>query len=142
MERAISIINIMPDTKRGIQLFVDKVLAEIEPREALPLLAKLTAMSEIIDKVKDGIKDQLMDEADLTAEKSFTIDRVRYEKKSRVVHHFHNCEAHEALKSQLKALEDLMKTIKEPVANTDTGEIIPPSLKSYTDYIAVSLPKE
>jgi len=60
MERAISYINVMPDTKSGIQFFVEKVLSEVEIREALPLLVKLTAMGKIIEGIKDGLKDILV----------------------------------------------------------------------------------
>jgi len=142
MEKAISYITVMPDSQAGIKLFVDKVLSEIEPREALPLLAKLTAMEKIIEGIKDGIKDQILDEADLGGEKVFTVDGVMFEKRTRTTHHYHNCKLHEELKARLKKLEDVMKAIQAPIADVDTGEIIEPSLKSFSDYVAVTLKKE
>jgi uncharacterized ParB-like nuclease family protein len=142
MERAISFINVMPDTKSGIQLFVDQVLDQVEARQSLNLLVKLTAMEKIIEGIKDGIKDQLLQEADLTGEKVFTIDGVKFEKKSRTNYYYNNCPRHEALKSELKALEDLMKTLPAEMADTDTGEIIPPANKSFTEFISVTLKKE
>ncbi len=142
MERAISFITVMPDTQAGIKRFVEQVLDQVEARQALPLLVKLTAMEKIIEGVKDGIKDQILDEADLTGEKVFTIDGTRFEKRSRTTHHYHNCPLHEELKARLKKLEDVMKVIEAPIADTDTGEIIEPSLKSFTDYIAVTLKKQ
>jgi len=131
----------MPDTKEGIQLFVDQVLAQVEVRQSLPLLIKLTAMAEIVDKIKDGIKDQMLQEADLTGEKVFYIDGVKLEKKSRTNYYFNHCPRHEALKAELKALEDLMKSLTTEMADTETGEIIKPANKSYTDFIAVTLKK-
>jgi FMN-dependent NADH-azoreductase len=142
MERAISFITVMPDSQAGVKLFIEKVLSEVEIREALPLLAKLTAMEKIIEGVREGLKDQILDEASLTAEKVFTINGTRYEKRTKTTNHYHNCQLHEELKARLKKLEDVMKVIEAPIADTDTGEIIPPALKSYTDYIAVSLRKE
>lgn len=142
MERAISYINIMPDTQEGIQLFIDKVVNEIEVREALPLLAKLTAMEKIIEGVRERLKDQILDEASLTSEKVFTINGTRYEKRSRTTHYYHNCPLHEELKERIKKLEKIMQTIEAPIADTDTGEIIPPALKSFSDYIAVTLKKQ
>jgi len=142
MEKTISYINIMPDTQAGINLFVDKVLSEVEIREALPLLAKLTAMEKICELIRDGLKDQILEEASLTGEKSFTIGKVRYEKRTRTGYVYTHCPLHGELKARIKKLEDVMKVIEAPIADTETGEIIEPAHKSYTDYIAVTLPKE
>ena len=140
--KAISYITVIPDTQKGINLFVEKVLSEVESRQALSLLVKLTAMEKIIEGVKEGIKDQILDEADLGGEKVFTVDGVRFEKRTRTTHHYHNCQLHEELKGRLKKLEDVMKAIQAPIADVDTGEIIEPSLKSFSDYVAVTLKKE
>ena len=140
MEKAISYINIMPDTKAGIELFVNQVCDEIEIRQALPLLVKLTAMEKIIEGVKDRIKEQILDEASLNPEKSFLLDGVRFDKKSKTTYYYNHCAAHEALKSKLKAMEDMMK-IGE-YADTETGEVIPAANKSQTEYIAITLKKE
>jgi len=139
MERAISYINIMPDTKSGIELFVNQVLDQVEARQSLNLLVKLTAMEKIIEGIKDGIKEQILQEADLNGEKSFTIDGVRFDKKSKTTYYYNHSTAHEALKSKLKAMEDMMK-IGEYV-DTETAEVIPAANKSYTEYIAVTLKK-
>lgn len=141
MIKAIDKIKTMPDTKMGIDFYVDQVLSEVKVREALPLLIKLTAMAEIIDKVKDGIKEQILQEADLTGEKVFYIDGVKLEKKSRTNYYFNHCQRHEALKSELKALEELMKSLPAEMADTETGEIIPCANKSYTEFISVTLKK-
>lgn len=142
MERAISYLNVMPDTKSGIQLFVEKVLSEVESRQALPLLVKLTAMEKIIEGVKDGLKEQLLDEASLEGEKTFSVNGVRFEKKSKTTYHYNHCAKHEEMKAQLKSLEDMMKAAKMPFADTETGEIIEPARTSFTDYLAVTLNKE
>ena len=141
MERAISYITVFPDSQSGIKLFVDQVLEQIEARQSLELLAKLTAMEKIIEGIKDGIKDQILNEADLCGEKVFEISGTRYEKRTRTTHHYHNCAMHEELKARIKKLEDVMKAIQAPIADVDTGEIIEPSLKSFSDYIAVTLKK-
>ena len=139
MDRAISYINIMPSTKEEIDFFVQKVVSEIEARQSLPLLAKLTAMEKIITGIKDSIKEQILDEADLEGAKSFTIDGVKYEKKSRSTYYYNHCARHEQLKEQLKSLEDMMKAAKAPFADVDTGEIIEPARSSVSEYIAVTL---
>jgi hypothetical protein len=141
MERAISYITVMPESKTQIQAFIDQVLSEVEIRQALPLLARLQAMEAIIKGIKDGLKDQMLEEADLEGEKSFTLNGVKYEKKSRATYYFHHCEKWSRLKDTLKGLEDMMKVAKEPFADPETGEVIEPARSSYSEYIAVTLPK-
>lgn len=141
MERAISYITVFPDSQSGIKLFVDQVLDQIEARKSLELLAKLTAMEKIIEGIKEGIKSQILDEADLSGEKIFEINGIKYEKRNRTTYYYHNCAMHEELKTKLKKMEDIMKVINEPIADVETGEIIPPALKSYTEYISVTLKK-
>lgn len=131
----------MPDTKSGIQFFVEKVLAEVENRQALPLLVKLTAMEKIIDGVKEGLKDQLLYEASLEGAKSFEQNGVRFEKRSKITHYYNHCAKHEQLKAQLKSLEEMMKAAQNPFADTDTGEVIEPARSTVSEYIAVTLPK-
>ena len=138
--RAISYITVMPDTKSGIELFVSKVLAEVEIRDALPLLVKLTAMGEIIERVKDGLKDQILSEASLFPEKSFVIDGARFTKVERKTYHYKHCQKWQQLKADLDALQEMMKVGKE-FADPETGELIPPANVSYTESVSVTLKK-
>ena len=142
MDRAISYITVMPDTLKGINNFVEKVLSEIEPRQALPLLIKLTAMGKIIEGLKDGLKDQLLEEASLTAEKSFTIDGVRLTKTNRTTYYYNHCAKWNALNDEIKALQEMMKAAKEPFADVNTGEVIEPAQQSGSESISVTLNKE
>ena len=132
----------MPDTLKGINNFVEKVLSEIEPRQALPLLIKLTAMGKIIEGLKDGLKDQLLEEASLTAEKSFTIDGVRLTKTNRTTYYYNHCAKWNALNDEIKALQEMMKAAKEPFADVNTGEVIEPAQQSGSESISVTLNKE
>lgn len=142
MEKAISYINVMPDTKAGIDLFVSKVLDEIEIREALPLLVKLTAMGKIIDGVKSGLKDQLIEEAALYSGEgtSFEVNGVRFTRTERKTYHYNHAEKWRKLNEQIKALEKLMQAGVE-FADPETGEIITPATVSYTESISVTLNK-
>lgn len=143
MDKAISYINVMPETQAEIDHFVSKVLSEIETREALPLLAKLTAMSKMIDGVKAGIKDQLLEEASLYGgEKSFTINGVRYTLTNRTTYYYNHCSKWQQLDEQKKALEGMMKAAKQPFADPETGEIIEPARQSGFESISVTLKKQ
>ena len=142
MEKAISYINVMPDTKSGIELFVSKVLAELEIREALPLLVKLTAMGKIIDGVKSGLKDQLIEEASLYSGegKSFDVNGVRFTRTERKTYHYNHCEKWRRLNEQIEALEKMMQAGAE-FADPETGEVIEQATVSYSESISVTLNK-
>lgn len=140
--KAISYVNVFPDTQRGIQLFVEKVLNEVEIREALPLLIKLTAMGKIIEGIKLGLKDQLLEEASLSPEKSFTINGVRITKTQRTQYYYHNCPKWVELDKKIKELEAMMKVAKSPFADVETGEIINPALQSGSESLTITLNKE
>ena len=140
MERAISYINVMPETKSEIERFVAQVLNEVEIRGALPLLARLTAMEAVVKGIKDGLKDQMLEEADLEGAKSFTLNGVKYEKRSRSTYYYHHCQKWNQLKEDIAALESMMKTGKA-FADPETGEVIQPARSSVSEYIAVTLQK-
>jgi len=67
MEKALSYLTVLPETQSEIKNFADQILSGIQIREALPLLARLTAVEKLVKTIKDGIKDQLMEEAALYA---------------------------------------------------------------------------
>lgn len=143
MERAISYINIMPDTKAGINRFVEKVLSEVEIREAIPLLVKLTAMSKIIEGVKSGLKDQIIDESSLYLEKTFDVDGVKITKnEGRKTYHYKHCEKWRRLNAEIGALEKMMQA-GAPFADPETGEIIEPATVSYSEpFLTITLKEE
>jgi hypothetical protein len=143
METALSYLNALPSTKSEIEDFCNRIQLEIDDQDVLPVLAQLTALSEVVDILKTNLKDRIIDEASrYTGEgKSFAIAGVRYELKSRRTHKFDHCAAYREAKDRIKRLEDLMKTLDKPMADTDTGEIIEPAHSFTTEYVAVTLKK-
>lgn len=143
MERAISYLTVLPETKVEIANFAEKVLSEIQIREALPMLARLTAIEQTIKLIKDGLKDQLLEEASLySGEKSFEINGVRFTKTDRTTYYYNHCQKWQELNEKIKALEGMMKVAKEAFADPETGEIIEPARQSGSESISVTLRKE
>lgn len=138
MENGISYIKVMPESKTEIQAFVDRCVSQVEIREALPLLARLTAMSEMIEKLEAALKDQLLEESNLYPEKSFTINGVKFEKKQKTTYYYDHCSQYVELKAELKKLQDAIKT--GLYVDRETGELVQPH-SSVTEYIAVTLRK-
>jgi len=138
---ALSYLTVLPETQSEIKNFADQVLSEIQIREALPLLARLTAMEKLVKAIKDGLKDQLMEEASLYGgEKSFEIDGVRFTKTERKTYHYQHCEKWRKLNEEIEALEKMMQAGKD-FADPETGEIITPANVSFSESISVTLKK-
>jgi hypothetical protein len=141
MENAMQFIRVLPETTSEIKLFADKVLAETQIREALPLLARLSAMEKLAKMIKDGLKEQLMEEASLYGgEKTFEINGVRYTKTERRNFHYQHCSKWRELNEQIEAIEKHMQ-IGDWV-DPDTGEVVPKATVSYSESITVTLKKD
>lgn len=142
MEKALSYLTVLPETQSEIKNFADQILSGIQIREALPLLARLTAVEKLVKTIKDGIKDQLMEEAALYAGegKTFEINGVKFTKVERKTYHYNHCAKWRELNEQIERLEKLMQVGQE-VADPETGEIIPPAHTSFSESISVTIRK-
>ena len=141
MENAMQFIRVLPETTSEIKMFADKVLAETQIREALPLLARLSAMEKLVKQIKDGLKEQLMEEASLYGgEKTFEINGVRYTKTERKTFHYQHCAKWRELNEQIEQIEKHMQ-IGDWV-DPDTGEVVPKATVSYSESITVTLKKD
>lgn len=142
MEKALSYLTVLPETQSEIKNFADQILSGIQIREALPLLARLTAVEKLVKTIKDGIKDQLMEEAALYAGegKTFEINGVKFTKVERKTYHYNHCAKWRELNEQIEKLEKLMQVGQE-VADPETGEIIPPAHTSFSESISVTIRK-
>lgn len=138
--RAISYLTVLPETQSEIKNFAEKVVAEIEIREALPLLARITALEKLAKTIKDLLKEQLIEEASLySGEKTFEIDGVKFTKTERKTYHYQHCTKWRQLNAEIEAIEKHMQ-IGEWV-DPDTGEVVPKATISYSDSISVTLKK-
>lgn len=131
-----------PLTKTEIAEYVEAVKDQIQARGSLELLARLTALETIVKEVKDLIKEQVLSEATYEGGRSFETGGVKYELASRKSYTYKHCPAWNELNEKIKALETLMKSTDREIADTETGEVIPPAQWSQTDYIKVTLPKQ
>jgi hypothetical protein len=137
---ALSYLTVLPETQSEIKNFAEQIFEGIEPRQALPLLARLTAIEKLAKTIKDGIKEMLMEEASLYGgEKSFEIDGVRFTKTERKSYHYNHCAKWRELTEQIEAIEKHMQ-IGDWV-DPDTGEVVPQATISFSEFITVNLKK-
>jgi hypothetical protein len=142
MENALSNITIFEGmTLEQIDLFIEKAKQEIDRYDSLKLLGTLTVMSKIIDGVKEAVKDQMIEEASRFNSKEFTHAGLTFQLKSKKTYKYDHCQAWQALNDDRKKLEKLMQSTDKEIADTETGEIIPPAQWTSTEYITVTLNK-
>lgn len=151
--KAISTINLMPSTNNEVDKMFTLIKQEILSGDENPLKleVQLKAMETLIKKLRSDneIKEQMIDEGMKYPEKSFELFGAKFSKTTvGVKYDFNVCQdsewqdikAHvENYKSKLKAREDFLKALKQPVVNPDTGEMIFPANKTGKETLSVKL---
>lgn len=154
MESAISTLTNLPTTKSQINDYVEAVKNDILSGYIKPEVAAITlkAFEEIVKGIRGDkeIKDFIQDACDLYAGKSFEFGDTKFTKSERPNYHFKVCESYRWLeasqalmkaKSDLKAVEDWLKTLKEPTVDTLTGEVVNPPIVERISVISIQLKK-
>ena len=154
MERAISTINQMPTSKSQIADFVEQFKAEVLSGyiKGEDLAIVLKSMEDTIKSIRADkeIKDFMQDSFDLYNERTVDYAGAQITKQNRPKYDFKECmssrwlEASQNLmkaKSDLKTVEDWIKTLKEPTPDTLTGEMVNPPRVENTEVLMIKLPK-
>jgi hypothetical protein len=142
MDNALSFITQFNLTKTQIDFFTRKALDEIDTGLYNPLSIHLClkAMEDLIKKIKEGIAEQVMLEAEKYG-KSFEYHGAKVQISERRSYDFSHDSKWSELNKELKQREELLKHFSDPLADPETGETIyPPQLK-VTSIITISLPK-
>jgi len=141
MERAISTIKQFNLSKDQIEQFVSQVLNDVFYNESdiLSTAICLRAMEDVIKKVRSGVSDLIIEESEKYAEKTFDYKGAKFTKTNRVTYVYSESEIWNKLNEKKKQLEAIMKTIKEPVADTDTGEIINPAQTKVSQSVSITI---
>jgi len=151
--KEIKLFNKIPTNKKEVSLFANDLKDLILSNEVpvLEALARINAFKSALDKVlKDKEIDQCaVDEADKYGHKTFDDFGVSFQvKETGVKYDYANCgdiELNDLLLKQaeltakIKAREGYLKKIKEPVPNTETGEMINPPAKSSKTKVCITL---
>ena len=142
MDNALSFITEFNLTKSQIDFFAQKALNEIDTGLYNPLSIHLClkAMEELIKKIKEGIADQVMLEAEKYG-KSFEYMGAKVKLTERRTYDYSQDETWGQINRSLKQREELLKYLIAPLADTETGEIINPVPSKVTSVLMISLPK-
>ncbi len=142
MDNALSIITEFNLTKTQIDQYAQKALEQIDTGLYNPLSIQLCikAMEELIKKIKEGISEQVMREAEKYG-KSFEYMGARIQLTERRTYDYSNDDTWNQINRSLKQREELLKYLTAPLADTETGEIINLVPFKITSCIVITLPK-
>ena len=142
MDNALSYITQFSLTRSQIDFFVSKVLREIDSGQYNPLTIHLClkAMEDLVKKIKDGISEQVLLEAEKFG-KNFDYMGARVQLTERRTYDYSMDDTWGQINRSLKQREELLKYLTSPLADTETEEIINLVLFKVTSVIAITLPK-
>jgi len=142
MDNALSVITEFNLTKSQIEQYAQKAIDQIDTGLYNPLSIQLClkAMEELIKKIKEGIADQVLMEAEKYG-KSFEYMGAKVQLSERRTYDYSNDDTWSQINRSLKQREELLKYLTTPLADTETGEIINPVPFKVTSVITVALPK-
>ncbi len=138
----LSIIQQFSLTKTQIDVLSRRVLEEIDGGNHNPLniFLCLKAMEELVKRLKDGIADQVLAEAEKYG-KQFDYLGSRVQLSERRTYDFSCDSTWCELDKTKKQREEMLRHITQPVADPDTGEMIYPAQFKITPVITINLPR-
>ena len=130
-------------SKSGIESVADAIATSVKEGEQDPLLvaANLKSMETLIASVKKKLADVITDSAYEYPENSFTKHGVKFTKGARKTYDYSSNPNWVEVDAKRKSIESLMKAIKEPIADPETGEIIDPPAFKTSEFISITLAK-
>lgn len=154
METAISNLSVLPETKEQLESFVSKVENEIANGEVNPLQfwTKLTYYEKLIKSLKESevIKSEAINEAGKYPEKNIEAFGCKIQIVSHANYDYSNCQdgyfnrlilQKQQLDESIKERQVFLQSMKDSVADPETGNVIYPAAKTFTEYLKVTLKK-
>lgn len=143
--------NLLPVTEEDLnELIADNMIAnlalsivhQVKEGNVSPLSAKIASAllkgaHEILEK---ELQEEIMAEANKYPGNQFTYMGLEFVKGSKSTYIIEDTKL-EQLKEQVKNREKLIKSLKEPVVDPETGEFINPPIIKKTDYVYIKKTK-
>lgn len=144
-------LSTIDPTKFNIELLKQRIVSHFKETGESPLtmLVKAEALQQLLDGIRAELKEDVINELErypqgkaevLGAELSKMESGVKYAYDGDYTWQKLNQEV-EAIKYKLKEREQLLKAIKEPLVDPETGELIHPVPKYSTTTFKISLKK-
>jgi hypothetical protein len=143
MENALSTITQFNLTKSQIDSFARKALDEIDTGMYHPLAIHLClkVMEELVKKLREGIAEQVIEEAEKYGGKDFEFGGAKIQLSNRRTYDFSQDHTWTELDQAKKERENMLKNLSQPVADPDSGEMVYPAAFKVTQVLTVTLPR-
>ena len=141
MDNPIATIEQFDMTQADIAAFIEQVREQVEHRQTLALLPKLKAMADIAEGVKVALREVMVREAEYEGAKKFERDGLKYTRGITKSYSYKHYNTWSEIKRKLTDLQEVMKSLEEPMVDEETGEIIPPAKFTSTEFVSVTLKK-
>lgn len=139
---AIAELQRLPENKAQRESFVNACVNEILSGIHNPLNVEilLKNLEETIKAIRANkqVKEAVLLELNKYAEKTIDYGVAIISKKQSVSYDYSNDAVWNDLNAKIKERETLLKAIKEPLADANSGEMIEPALKKSTDTYSIS----
>jgi hypothetical protein len=141
MERALNTLSVLPVTKSGIEMFAGQIIEDITEGNYSPIKFEIYRKSiekvlEIVSK-DESVKNLLQNELDKYPEKTIQFDGLELTKSTKTNYDYSQDFVCAELDKKLKERKELLKALKDPLADTVTGEILYPPIKTYSYFTTV-----
>jgi hypothetical protein len=141
METAISTLSYFPDTKEQSINFAEKLVNEVLSGMTDPIKVdvQLKILEDMIKKVRDQIKQNVLKEADKYGEKSFNLNGAKITISGKTTYDYKSCNysKYNDLIDSKEKMETMLKSLTDKLVDPYTGEIILPPAKKYSPFLKI-----
>lgn len=129
---------VLSDVSSGLTILAENVIGAVQEGTINPLdvEAFATFLGKMSDKIRENIKTQVLAEASKYPNREFVYQGITFVKGSKTTYKFSDVKL-ENLKKSVQAREKFLKSLTEPVADPETGELIEVPIKRVTDYVYI-----
>ncbi len=140
MDDALTTITQFNLSRTQVNNLARRVLSEIDDGTYNPLEVHLClrAMEEVVKRIKEGIADQVLAEAEKYG-KDFTFHGSQFQVTTRRTFDYSQDTIWTELDRSKKEREEMLKHLQAPVADPETGEMIYPARYKATQVLSVTL---
>lgn len=145
-----NLVKVFPESKVQVREFTQKVKEEVlsGDRDPLQFATLFKALEECVKTLRtdEEIREAILTEANKYPGKTFELHSAKFTIRESVTYDYSTDSTWNELNSKLNAIkaemkdrETFLKSLKTPVADPETGEMINPVSKSSTTSVSVSL---
>lgn len=120
-----------PMKRKAISTYAERLTSEIDNfQDPLEALARVKFLQKVLKECEGKLQEMAQQELSRHGGKYVILDGVKYELKTNGTRYDYSHDSKwQQLKSALDEHQKLMRSIKKPVADTETGELIEPARK-------------